>query len=83
MSLKHSLSAVDLKAKYDRQSKLLLAYKPVLARILRECVKEFKGKSLPDIIHAINHDMSIGSVPRQSGYDQPGCLPVAGKLVSG
>lgn len=67
MSLLNSLSAVKDRIRYDHEAKHVLANKQILSRILRECVDEFKDKSLPEIINAIDNDMKIGTISVEPG----------------
>lgn len=67
MSLEHSLTTDALRARYDDAAKHLLANKQILARILKECVREFRDETIPEIIHAISDDMEIGTVPLNPG----------------
>ena len=48
-SISHNISAADVNAAYDNACKRLLANKEILARILKECVEEYKDCDVKDI----------------------------------
>lgn len=51
----------------DRQIKVVLSNKPILARILSQCVKEFKGMDYDTIISCIEGEPEVGMVPVMPG----------------
>ena len=61
--LGEALTATEYKAAYDAEAKRLLANKIVLARILKECVDEYKDCSLEDIEMYIEGEPHIGDIP--------------------
>ena len=68
MNLSQNIISADIRAKYDEAAKKLLASKQILARILKQCVGEFRDYSIPEIIDSINHDMEISIVPVNPGF---------------
>lgn len=61
--LAHTIDQTDLKPAYDAACKKLLASKPILAWILKSCVKEFEHCSIADIIDKyIEGEPAIASV---------------------
>lgn len=61
-SLTKTLEAVDNKAQYDGNAKKLLSHKPVLARIIKETMTEFKDSSYEEIINAIDGQPQVAKV---------------------
>ena len=54
------IDITDIKAEYDKNVKLLLSEKIILAHILVYAVKEYKGMNPVDVIELINGDPEIG-----------------------
>ncbi len=59
----HAISVVNGAAAYDAVVKHLLAHKPFLARIMKECLPEYWDCSIKDIMnHYIKGTPSVASV---------------------
>lgn len=58
-SLSNSINTIGDDASYDDACKRLLSHKEVLARILKECVSEYKGYDIETIKNCIGKDISI------------------------
>ncbi len=43
------ITAVEENPRYDRSCKVIIAHKPILANIMKECVDEFKDCETSDI----------------------------------
>ena len=65
--------AAELREQYDTQCKLLLSEKPILARIMKECVEEYKNYTVEQIENCIEGKPDISSV----------CVYPNGKIVKG
>ena len=53
----------DAQKSYDAAAKILLAYKEVIANILKYAVREFKDCTMSEIISCLNGNPEIGTVP--------------------
>ena len=62
-SLSQSIEANPEKRKLDRQCKIVLSHKPLLARILKRTVEEVADMEINEIIAAIEGKPSIESIP--------------------
>lgn len=58
-SLSNSINTIGDDASYDDACKRLLSHKEVLARILKECVSEYKSYDIETIKNCIGKDISI------------------------
>ncbi len=57
-----SIGRIDGSASQDAVFKDMLAYKEVLAHIMKTCVPEYKDCTIPEIIGYIEHDPEVGQV---------------------
>ena len=61
--LAHAIEQTDSKPAYDAACKKFLACKPILAWIMKCCVKEFSACSIEDIVEKyIEGEPAVGSV---------------------
>lgn len=58
-SLSNSINTIGDDASYDDACKRLLSHKEVLARILKECVSEYKSYDIETIKNCIGKDISV------------------------
>lgn len=58
-SLSNSINTIGDDASYDDACKRLLSHKEVLARILKECVSEYKSYDIETIKNCIGKDVSV------------------------
>lgn len=57
-----SIALAELKALYDKACKNVLSEKSIIARILKDCVEEYKDFSIAEIISCIQGKPEIGKV---------------------
>lgn len=57
----------DVRLSYDENVKQLLAYKPILAWILKYCAKEFAGLTIEEIQNCIEGEPEVGKAAVHSG----------------
>ena len=57
-----SIARMDGSTSQDAVFKDMLAYKEVLAHIMKTCVPEYKDCTIPEIIGYIEHDPEVGQV---------------------
>lgn len=59
----NSIPDNELERQYDAQCKKVLSYKPILAKILKEVVREVKDMTISEIISCIEGDVAFSKVP--------------------
>lgn len=65
--IKNAVSASDQEAQYDEKAKRLLGNKFILAHILVKTVDEFYGMNPKDVVHCIEGEPLISTVPVEPG----------------
>jgi hypothetical protein len=65
--INNALKAVDMEAQYDEKAKRLLGNKYILAYILINTIREFKGMNPKDVIPYIEGEPYIGTIPVETG----------------
>lgn len=74
--LAEDIATAEMKERYDAHCKRLLSHKPILARIMKGCMEEYRDCPAEEIESLIEGTPAAGTFPLHGGQPQEGQLPV-------